>query len=198
MADADSESNLLQVEMGNKQPLYWRSELYTQALTDSDYDYPLPARMIAIQAAYITTTSGGVSTDRLIFPLSAFEYAALPDKTTAGSVTTYWYDRQITPIIYLWQPPDIASSTTQTLKLRILSQIQDVSLASGTTLDMPYRALDVFVAGLAYRLSRVYAPDKEPARKADYMEAWANFTLQDTEDSVPLYVQPNFTGYWRA
>ncbi len=195
MADADNESNLLQVEMSNKNPNMWRSELYTQALTAGTATYTLPARLIAMQAAYITTTTGGTSVDRIIWPLSAFEYAALPDKTVEAPPTCYWYNRQITPTITLWQVPDDAA--TYTLNLRICSQIQDASLASGATLDMPFRFLDVFVAGLAHRLSRIYAPDKEMARKADYMESWANAASQDVDDQVCMFVMPDFSGYYR-
>ena len=195
MADADNEANLLQVEMSNKNPNMWRSELYTQALTAGTATYTLPARLIAMQAAYITTNSGGTSTDRIIWPLSAFEYAALPNKTTQAPPTTYWYNRQITPTITLWQVPD--SAATYTLNLRICSQIQDASQASGTTLDMPFRFLDVYVAGLAHRLARIYAPDKEIARKQDYMDAWVNAASQDTDDQVSLYVVPATQSYWR-
>jgi hypothetical protein len=62
---------------------------------------------------------------------------------------------------------------------------------------MPYRYLDTVVAGLAYRLSRIYAPDKEMARKMDYVEALAAAQASDTMDSVNMYVTPDFSGYYR-
>lgn len=195
MADADNEANLLQTEMSNKNPNMWRSELYTQTLTAGTATYTLPNRLIAMQAAYITTTTGGTSFDRIIWPLSAYEYAALPNKTVQAPPTTYWYNRQITPTITLWQVPD--SSATYVLNLRICSQIQDASQANGTTLDMPYRFLDVYVAGLAHRLSRIYAPDKEQMREQDYLKAWANAAAQDTDDQVSIYVMPATQSYWR-
>lgn len=194
MADAEIEANLAQVTLASRQPNLWTDELYEQVLTASDGDYDLNARLIAIQAAYITTTSGGVSQDRIIWPLSTFEYAALPDKTTEGPPTSYWYDRKITPTIKLWPVPDDAA--TYTLKLRVCRQIQDVSLPSGVTLDLPYRWLDVFVADLAYRLARIYAADKEAARKADAVEAWANAATEDQE-RVPIYITGAMDGYWR-
>lgn len=194
MADADNECNLVQVKLANKQPNLWTDELYTQVLTSDTATYTLNARLIAIQAAYLTTTSGGVSTDRLIFNYSTFEYSAIPDKTTTGPPTSYWYNRQITPTITFWPVPDDAA--TYTLNLRVCRQIQDVSLVSGATLDLPYRWLDCFVADLAHRLSRIYAPDKEMMRKADADEAWANAATEDTE-RVPIYFQQSFDGYWR-
>lgn len=191
LADAENEANLLQTVLANKQPNLWTDELYTQTLTAGTASYTLNARLIAIQAAYLTTTSGGVSTDRILWPLSTFEYAAIPDKTQESPPNSYWYQRLSTPVIYMWPVPD--DSATYTLKLRVCRQIQDVSLVSGATLDLPYRWLDVYVADLSHRLSRIYAPDKEMMRKADAAEAWANAATEDQE-RVPLYIQPQM-GY---
>lgn len=195
LADADVEANLVQVELSSRQPNLWRSELYTQALTEGDGSYDLPARMIAIQACYLTSTeSGGTSVDRVLYPYSTVEYAAIPDKATEGPPVAFWYNRQITPTVTLWPVPD--GEQTYTLNFRILSQIQDVSLANGLTLDMPYRFLDVFVAKLAHRLSRIYAPDKEVLRKQDAEEAWVVAAIEDQE-RVPLFIGGSFGAYWR-
>lgn len=187
MADAENEANLLQVKLSNKQPNLWTDELYTQVLTSGTATYALNARLIAIQAAYITIDDGSTPFDRLIWPYSTFEYAAIPDKTQQGPPTSYWYNRQITPEISLWPVPD--DNATYTLNLRVCRQIQDVDLANGLTLDLPYRWLDVYVADLAHRLSRIYAPDKETMRKADADEAWATAATEDQE-RVPIYIQP--------
>jgi len=194
MADAETESNLVQVKLSNQQPNLWTDELYTVTLVEGTATYTLPARLIAIQAAYITTSNGGVSSDRIMWPLSTFEYAALPSKTTEGVPTSYWLNMQITPQISFWPVPD--ANATYTLNLRMVRQIQDVSLPGGANLDMPYRWLDVFVAELAYRLSRIYAADKEAARKQDAQEAWDNASREDQE-KVPNYIQPDLSGYYR-
>lgn len=194
LADADNEANLVQVKLANRQPNLWTDELYTTSLVEGTATYTLNARLIAIQAAYVTTTISGVSSDRLIFPYSTYEYSAIPDKTQEGPPTAYWYDRQITPQLTLWPVPD--GNATYTLKMRVCRQIQDVSLKSGTTLDLPYRWLDVFVADLAHRLSRIYAPDREAMRKADAEEAWANAATEDQE-RVPMYIDPSgMSSYW--
>ena len=195
LVDAETEANLLQVEISSRQPNLWTSSLQSLALTSGTAAYTLPEELIAIQAAYITTTSGGVSTDRIIWPLSAYEYSALPNKTQSAPPQSYWMNKQITPTITLWPVPDDAA--TYTLKLRAVSQIEDATLINGATLDMPYRFLDVFVAGLAHRMARIYARDQEQLRKIDYAEAWANAAMQDVEDSVSLLVAPNFSGYFR-
>lgn len=196
LTDAAMEANLVQVQMSNLQPNLWRSELYTQVLTASDGNYVLPARMIAIIAAYISTDNGdSTTTDRIIGPLSAYEYAAISTKSTEAPPTSFWYDRQITPQINLWPIPDDAQ--TYTLKLRILSQVQDASLPSGVTPDLPYRFFDAFSSALAHRLARIYKPELEMARKVDAKEAWDIAANQDTE-AVPMFIIPClsvFRGY---
>lgn len=193
MADAEQEANLVQVKLANLQPNLWTSTLTSTSLVAGTATYTLSAATIAIQACYLTTTSGGVSTDRILWPYSAFEYSSLPDKTVQGPPTAYFYNRLATPEISLWPVPD--SAATYTLKLRTVNQIEDVSIKSGTTLDMPYRWLDAFVADLAYRLARIYAPDKEVLRKADAQEAWANAAFEDQE-RTPIYLSISSGSYY--
>lgn len=195
MSDADSEANLLQVEISNKQPNAWSQSLYTVPLVAGTATYDLPARLVAIRDVYLNVANSGVSNDRIIFPLSTFEYDAQPNKTIQAVPTSYWFNRLSSPTITMWPVPD--DNATYILKIRMLSQVQDASLANGANLDLPFRFLDVFVAGLAHRLSRIYARDQEVLRKADYLDAWANAAAQDTDDNVPMYVTPNFGGYYR-
>lgn len=196
LADAETEFNLLQVQLSNNQPNLWRSEVYTISLTAGTATYNLPARMVAIQDLYLSVTSGGVTTDRVLWPLSYLEYDGQSNKTQQAPPTSYLVNKLVSPTITFWQTPD--DSATYTANVRLLSQPQDVSLPSGVTLDMPYRYLDVAVAGLAHRLSRIYAPDKEALRKQDYQEAWQAAANTDTQDSVNIYIQPDFSGAYRT
>lgn len=194
LARAATETNLLLAQWSNKQVNLWKSELQTVALVAGTTEYTLPARTIAILVAYISTTSGSVTTDRIVTPISTYDYGAIPSKTTQGTPTVYWFNRQVTPTITMWPVPD--DSATYTLKLQTAVQIQDAALASGQTPDIPYRFIDAFVAGLAHRLARIYAPNLEAVRKADADEAWVTAATQDTE-SVPLYITPLLGGYYR-
>lgn len=195
LADAATEANLLQVALGANQPNLWRSEIYDIELDEGTAEYDLPARMIAVQDIYMTTTSGGASSDRILFPLTLYEYDAQPNKTQEAPPTAYLIKKTLSPTITFWQVPD--QDDTYTAHVRILSQMQDASQISAATLDMPYIYLDVYVAGLAHRLARIYAPDKEALRKQDYMEALAIAAKTDTQDNTSIYVQPAFGGYYR-
>lgn len=194
MADAIQEANLLQVELSNRQPNMFLNELYTVTLTEGTASYTLPARLVAIQAAYITTTSGGVSQDRIVWPISAAEYAALPDKTTEAPPTSYWLSMTATPTIYMWPVPDMNS--TYTLNLRMLHQVEDVAMASGTNVAVPYRFLDAWVAGLAARLAQIYKPEMAALLDAKAERAFQLAAAQDAE-AVPTMILPGFDGYYR-
>ncbi len=203
LADAENEANLVQVEWSSRQPNLWTTELYTTALTEGTATYTLPARMIAIQAAYLSIDDGsGSSTDQILWALSTFEFSAIPDKTQEAVPNSYWYDRTITPQITLWPVPN--EDDRYTLNLRILHQIQDASLASGTTLDLPYRWLDAWVSALAARLADLY-PDaliksKGPGAITDmWAKAERAWKIAATEDQerVPMYLQPQTYSYWR-
>lgn len=193
LSDASNEANLLQVEFANRQPNLWTSELYTVTLSASTATYSLPARLIAITAAYISTTSGSTTTDTIISPVSASEYAAYPVKATTGVPNVYWYNRQSTPAITFYPVPD--SATTYTLALRVLAQQEDVSMASGTTLDLPYRWLDAFTAGLAARLAQIYKPELADRLDARAERAWKIAAQEDQED-IPLTIAPATGGYY--
>ena len=194
MADAENEANLVQVKYSNIQPNLWTDEFYQISLLEGVDTYTLPARMIAIMASYITTAFGGTSNDRIIWQISTFEWAALPDKTSQGQPTSMWYNRIVPPEIKLWPVPDATGQYT--LNLRICRQIQDVVIPGGVTLDLPYRWLDAFIAEMAYRLSRIYAPDKEQMRKQDATEALDNALVEDQE-RVPIMIGGPMAQYWR-
>jgi hypothetical protein len=74
--------------------------------------------------------------------------------------------------------------------------MNDSNLTDAQTPDVPYRWMDCLVAGLAYRLARIYAPQSEQLSKADYDEAWRYAATQDTEP-VPLMLAPNLSTYYR-
>lgn len=194
LVDAANEANFLQVEFSNRLPNLWLAETYTVSLTQGTASYPLLARLIAPTAVYLTINNNGVATDRILTPLSTYEYAALPVKTTQGVPTSYWFDRQETPVVYMWPVPD--GNATYTLNLRMISQPQDARLANGINAEIPYRWLDAFTAALAARLAVIYRPELEAKRQADAERSWTIAATEDTEQ-VPLYLIPGIASYYR-
>lgn len=196
LVDASNEANLLQVEFSNKIPNLWLNEVYDVSLVAGTATYTLPSRLIAPMDVFMTiATPGGQSTfDRIMTPISLFEYDAQPNKTLEAQPTTYLFNRLIEPTVTMWPVPD--DNATYTLHMRMISQPQDATLANGVAPQVPYRWFDAFVAALAWRLSVIYAPSVEDKRKIDAERAWQIAQNNDTE-MVPIYVIPGIGGYFR-
>jgi hypothetical protein len=192
--DAIKEANFLLAEIANRQPNLWTSELTSISLVAGQATYTLLPQNIMILAAYIRTTAGTLTNDRIILPISTVEYASYSNKTQQGFPSVFWFDRQIVPQITLWSVPD--ATQPYTLYLQMVNQIQDSLLPNQSDPQIPYRFYDLFVAGLAYRLARIYKPEMEQMRKADYDQAWLIAGTQDVED-VCLYMNPGLTTYFR-
>lgn len=181
MVTARRELNLLLVEAANKQVNLWKVQQNSINLVQGTKTYNIPPETVMILDAWITTNNGlSNQQDRYITPISRTEYASYNAKNTQGQPTTYWFDRLIAPTITLWPVPD--NSGPYVLNYFSCVQMQDANIPGGETPDLPYRWLDWFTAGLAHRLSRVYAQDLEAIRKADAVEAWNVAASQDVEN----------------
>ena len=192
--DAVMELNTLFSRMDNMGPNLWTVDLQTIALVQGTATYTVPTTTIQILDVYITTGSGTTALDRYLYSLSRTEYAALANKATQSFPSQYWYDRLISPTITFYPTPD--GNGPYTANYYRFRQIQDSQIANGATAEVPVRWIDALVAGLAHRLSRIYAPQLEQIRKMDADEAWAIAATQDTEN-VPLMIMPGLGGYWR-
>lgn len=192
MQDGSKAINLAMVTFSNKIPNLWAYEQYTVSLTAGTATYSLPSRSVMILSAFIRIGSGDSQQDRLIWPVSTYEYASYPNKNSQGFPSTYWFNRTISPTISFYLTPD--DTQTYTAYLQLTRQLQDANLPSGETPDIPYRFYDALCAEVAYRLSRTYAPDKEAMRKQDAAEAWAIAATTDVEN-VGLNITPALGAY---
>lgn len=194
LKDAGNAINLALVTFANRQVNLWTYEQQTVSLVAGTTTYTLPARTIDILSCFIRTGSGDTQQDRIVWPVSTFEYSAFTNKNSQGFPSVFWFNRLATPQIYFYLTPD--DTLTYTAYLQTARQIQDANLASGETPDIPYRWIDALCAEVAYRLARSYAPDKEALRKQDAAEAWAIAATEDTEN-VALNISPSIDAYFR-
>jgi hypothetical protein len=199
ISDATYQANMLMVDFSNRNPNQWALETQQVPLTPAVNVYTLTNRTIAIGAAYISITVGGTTNDRLMAPMSATEYAAIPIKTQQGFPNSYWVNLAIpAPKIHIYYTPD--SAYTYTLNLVTFRQMQDISPANGQNLDAPYRFLDAFTTGLAARLAINYPDQRRPTLPKDlemlYEKRSGVASAQDQEN-VNLYVIPGLYGYFR-
>lgn len=98
--------------------------------------------------------------------LTRDEYDTLPQKTTTGTPTTFYYDRQREDVrLYVW--PVLATAAGETLEITYERELPDVSALSDT-LDVPGEAWDAVVVNLAFILARDFgAPRQDLKAEAD-------------------------------
>lgn len=125
-------------------------------------------------------------TDYEVERISRGDFFLLPNKTTQGRPSQFYYDRQIAPKISLWQVPE---NSTDQLIYYYVRRIEDAGTLQNTT-DMPWRFYPCMVAGLAYYLAMKRAPDRMAMLKAIYDEEFTRAAEED-EDRVPLKLQPD-------
>lgn len=191
MAELRNAANFLLSEWSNQTPNLWEVGLTSTALTAGTASYSVTPQTVMILDMYISY--GAPNVDRLIFPISRSEYAAYPDKTTQATPTVFWFDRLISPTITLWPVPD--DVFTYTANYYSVRQTYDANLESAQNPEIPYRFLEAFTAGIAWKLSEIYAPQLEDKMHARYLRAWGIAATQDTEN-VPLYITPGIGGYF--
>lgn len=200
LTDAAFHANMLMVDISNRNPNRWVMETQEIALSSGTPTYNLADRTVAVSIVTIRQTINSVSSDRVIGPLSAADYEALPNKAQLAAPTSYFFSLLTpTPTISLWPTPNATS--TYTARVQTFRQLQDVVLAGGVTMDSPYRFLDAITTGMAARLAVVYPeklpyPEKAKELDAAYQSRFLLAAAQDQE-STPMYVQPLMRGYYR-
>tara|TARA_R110000823_G_scaffold203089_1_gene333946 strand:+ start:66 stop:731 length:666 start_codon:yes stop_codon:yes gene_type:complete len=131
-------------------------------------------------------------TDYEVQRISRGDYLNFPNKTDQGRPSQFYFNRQIDPVITLWQVPE---NSTDQLVYYYVQRIEDVNTLVNTT-ELPFRFFPCMVAGLAYYLSMKRAPERLQILKAVYEEEFMRAADED-QDRVPLKLQPS-SRYLRA
>jgi hypothetical protein len=175
--------NLMFAEWANRGLNLWTVKQATQALTAGTSAYTLTADTV-VDILEVTLRRG--STDYELGRLSRGEYSTIPNKTTQGRPSQYYFDRQIAPIINLWATPE---NSTDQLIYYFVQRIDDADTLVNTT-DMPFRFFPCMVAGLAYYIAMKRAPERLQMLKAVYEEEFQRAGDED-EGRTPLKLQPS-------
>lgn len=189
LQDAMVEANLLQADWSADGITWWSVIEITQPLTEGVVTYAVPPHVISVLDVVINNGSS----NRLILPFSRTDYASLANPTQQGFPTSFWYDRALSPTINLWPVPD--GNATYTMNYYAYAQTEDASFGNGADPAVPLWWLDAYVAGLAHRLSRIWAPDQEAKRMVDAEKAYARACKQ--VEPAPIYITPGLAGYFR-
>jgi hypothetical protein len=189
-------TNLMLARWANQGVNLWKVELVTVPLVKGQKQYPVDPKVIMVLDAFVTTFNGSSppGTNRVILPVSRTEYSSYPNPDQQGFTTVFWFDRLIAPILNLWPVPDGYSA--QLLNYYAVTQVQDANYNSAQTVDIPYRWLEAFADGLAYRLAKIWAPPVAAALKGVADESYQIAALQDVENAA-TYISPMLSGYYR-
>jgi hypothetical protein len=174
--------NLMFAEWANRGLNLWTVTQDTLTLSQGSSEYQLGEDVIDILD--MSLRRGG--TDYELARISRSEYLDFPNKTAQGRPSQFFFDRQIAPVITLWQTPE---NSTDQLVYYYVRRLEDINSLSDTT-GIPFRFYPCMVAGLAYYLAIKRAPERVQMMKAIYEEEFQRAALED-EDKVPLVLRPS-------
>jgi hypothetical protein len=174
--------NLMFAEWANRGINMWTVEQGTITLTQGQAQETLLPDVVDVLEIVLRRDN----TDYEVERISRGDYVTLPNKTTQGRPSQFWFDRQISPVINLWAVPE--NSTDQIIYYYV-QRIEDADTLVNTT-DMPFRFYPCMVAGLAYYIAMKRAPDRIQLLKSVYEEEFQRAADED-EDRVPLKLQPS-------
>ena len=160
----------------------WTVAQGTTTLTQGTSTYTLGADVVDILEMVLRRSGTDFEVERI----SRGEYLTFPNKTDQGRPSQFYLDRQIQPVITLWQAPE---NSTDQLIYYYVQRIEDAG-ALVNTADLPFRFLPCMVAGLAYYLAMKRAPERLQILKAVYEEEFQRAAEED-EDRVSLKLQPS-------
>lgn len=134
---------------------------------------------LAIQELYLNTALTDIPMTRL----SRAEYMAIPVKNQTGRPTSFFVDRQLSLVVFLWPTPSVLSATLFYTCTRMLQDLGGLL----NNAEVPSRFLPALAAGLAWKLAVKYAPNRANELKAEYDDAYNVAAREDTE-RVPLRI----------
>jgi hypothetical protein len=172
--------NLMFAEWANRGLNLWTVTQDTVTVVQGTSEYTLAPDVIDILDMSLRRSGVDFEMTRI----SRSDYLDFPNKTDQGRPSQFYFDRQISPVITLWQTPE---NSTDQLVYYYVRRIEDVNTLTNTT-GIPFRFYPCMVAGLAYYLAIKRAPERVQMMKAIYEEEFQRAANED-EDRVPLVLR---------
>jgi|688.fasta_scaffold358178_3 hypothetical protein len=183
--------NYLFSDWSNNGPNLWAVDLQYIDLLPGVLYYDLEPRTVYILQMYTRTMSGALATDLMMSPISRAEYDAIPNKAQLGQRPfQFYFERTITPRIYIWQAPQLAGTRLYYHRMKI----QEDAGAFTDSMDAPNRWMEAIASGLAAKLAVKFAPDR-----LQYLQGLAdgayNRAAAEDRERVPLRLTIDMQGY---
>ena len=173
--------NLMFADWSNRGVNLWTVRSATQALTQGTSAYTLSKHTVDILQVVLNRDGTDYEMDRI----SRDNYATIPDKTTQGRPSQYYFARSISPVLNVWATPE---NSTDTLTYYYIQQMEDADYLYNNV-EAPLRFYPCMVAGLAYYMAMKRAPDRLQILKAVYEEEFARASDMD-QDFLDLPLRP--------
>jgi len=178
--------NIMFSEWANRGVNLWTIKQGTLTLTSGTATYTSANGLASPMNDILEVALRRSGTDYEIDRISRGEYLNVPNKTTTGRPSQFYFNRQTSPEITMWPTPE---NSTDQLVYYYITRIEDADTLQNTT-DVPYRFIPCMVAGLAYYLSIKKAPERVQLLKAVYEEEFQRAADED-EDRVSLKLMPD-------
>lgn len=183
--------NYLFSDWANNGPNLWEVDLVTLPLVAGQREYTLDPQTVYILQVYTRTLSGGQTQDLMIQGISRAEYAAIPQKGQTGQrPTQFYFQRTITPSLFLWPVPQDNTVTLYYYRMKI----QQDAGSPTDSLDIPNRWMEAIASGLAAKLAVKFAPDRLVTLQQMADAAYSRAIAEDRE-RVPLRITIDTWGY---
>ena len=190
LKSARTSLNLLFSEWGNRGVHLWKVELDENALVSGQANYTVASDVSDVLEAFISSTAAASNSsetqDVALTKIDRSAYSALPNKYSTGTPSQYYVSRQTTPIIYLYQTPDLNTYTT--LKYYVIKRIEDAGAYTNQA-DVAYRFLPCMCAGLAYYLAMKIRPELVQQNKLIYEDELKR-ALEEDGQRTSVYISP--------
>lgn len=197
--------NLLLSELSNRQVNLWEVVLNAITLVQGQATYTVPANVIMILDSYRAINAGTPNQTNIhTTPISRTEFSTYATPQTQGPPTVFWFDRLITPTVTFYPTPD--GNGPYVWNYYACTQMQDANIPGGEVPDVPYRALAMLTAGLAYYISMSWPPAgqsvseqlaSQNGKLTEFNRAFGIFAAQDVEN-VNFAIQPAVGSYYRG
>ncbi len=176
--------NLMFMEWANRGLNLWTIDSGSVAMVAGTSTYNLPNDTVDLLDCVMRTNSGSQAnqTDLAMSRISFTSYSQIPNKLSQGFPLQFYIRRlTTTPTVTVWPVPD--SAQTYTFVYWRLRRIEDTGTTASLTLDLPFRMMPAFVAGLAYYIAmkKPALADRAVALKAIYEEQWALAAGEDRD-----------------
>jgi hypothetical protein len=178
--------NIMFSEWANRGVNLWTVKQATLTLTSGTATYNSGNGLASPMNDILEVALRRSGTDYEVDRISRGEYLNVPNKSTTGRPSQFYFNRQTSPELVVWPTPE---NSTDELVYYYITRIEDADTSQNTT-DVPYRFLPCMIAGLAYYLSIKKAPERVQLLKAVYEEEFQRAADED-EDRVSLKLQPD-------